>query len=111
MATAGLAIAFFLPFYRSAAGDVKQADEWLLFFWPVPAIAILHFVSNRWLKAALCWLAIIAGAISLGLLTFLATFKSTPQVGFYLARLSLVVLMTGWLVRSVITLRRSGPKA
>jgi glucan phosphoethanolaminetransferase (alkaline phosphatase superfamily) len=110
-AAVGLATAFFLPFYRSAAGDISHADEWLLFFWTVPAIVLLHFVSKRWLKASLCWLAIIAGAITLGMLTFLASFKSTPQVGFYLARASLVILMSGWLVLSVVTLRRTGPKA
>jgi hypothetical protein len=109
-AVVGLAIAFFLPFYRSAAGNIEHVDEWFLFFWTVPAIVFLHFVSNRWLKAILCGLAIIAGAISLGMLTFLASFKSMPLMGFYLARASLVILMTGWLVLSVITLRRTSPK-
>jgi hypothetical protein len=81
-----------------------------LFFWPFPVLIILYRISNRWLQAALSLLAIIGGLIDLFMLTFLATYKSTGFTGFNIAKVSLIVLVTGWLVLGVISLFAPGRK-
>lgn len=110
LASLCLAIAYFLPFHTTAAGDVRRAGEWGLFFWAIPAIIIIYLITNRWLKAVFCVLASLSGSAALFLLTFLATFKSTPLVGFYIARASIILLILSWLVLCVITFRTAGDR-
>ncbi len=106
LAALGLGLSGFLPFYASAMGEVRQAaGKWELFFWTFPVFVILHFTSPRWLKAIGCLFAALGGLLDLGLLTFAATFKSTPLVGYYLAQISLLTLVIGWLILGVILLR------
>ncbi|RJP55735.1 MAG: hypothetical protein C4557_00965 [Anaerolineaceae bacterium] len=103
-----LGLSYFLPFYQSANGTVRYADEWGLFFWTIPVLVIIFKVSNRWLKAAVCFLSAIGGLLDLFLLTVLAAFKSTPLIGFHIARMSIIILVVSWLALIVISL--STPK-
>ena len=101
-----LGISCFLPLYMSAIGEVRYADdEWGLFFWTIPVLVIIHFLSNRWLKAVFCLSSAIGGLFDLFLIAFLATFKSTPLVGFHTAQISIVILVISWLILSATTLR------
>ena len=104
VAAIGLGASYFLPFYKSAAGEIKYVDEWVLFFWPLPVLLIIYKLSNRWLKVAFCLLAIIGGLLDLFLITFLATFKSTGFIGYDTAKASIVILVMTWLVLGVISL-------
>ena len=106
-----LGISCFLPFYLSAVGEVRYAKgEWGLFFWVIPVLFIIHILSNRWLIVVLSFLSAMAGLLDLFLLTFLATFKSTPLIGFTLAKVSIVVLVMSWLILCAISLLRSKGK-
>lgn len=110
-ATIGLGIAYFLPFYQSVGFDeAKYVDEWVLFFWTVPALIILYKLSNRWLKAALCFFAAIGGLLDLFFLTFVATFKSTPLIGFTIAKISIGILVLCWLALCIISLSSARQK-
>jgi len=104
IAAIGLGLSCFLPFYKSAVGEIRYVDEWILFFWPFPVLFILYKVSNRWLKAALCLLSIIGGLLDLFFITFLATFKSTGFTGYNIAKASILILVMSWLVLGVISL-------
>ena len=104
LASLSLGASYFLPLYRSANGQVNRADEWWLFFWCIPVLVIMFLLSNRWLKAAFCVFSILGGGAALFLLTFLATYKSTPLVGFHLARVSIIALVVSWLALGVISL-------
>jgi len=103
-ASLSLGASFFLPLYQSANGKIRHADEWWLFFWSIPVLLIIFMLSNRWLKAALCFLSAIGGLLDLFLLTFLATFKSTPLIGFDIAKASIIILIIGWLAICAISL-------
>jgi hypothetical protein len=108
-ASIGLGISYFLPFYQSVGFDeVKYADGWILFFWVIPVLFIIYKLSNRWLIIVLCFLSAIGGVLDLFLITFLATFKSTPLIGFNIAKISIVILVMSWLALSAISL--SAPK-
>ena len=65
---------------------------------------IIAIISNRWWKAVLCFLSIIVGLLDLVPITFLADFKNTPLVGFYIARTSIIILIVSWLALGVISL-------
>ena len=104
IAAIGLGLSYFLPFYKSAVGEIRYVDEWGLFIWPFPVLFILYKTSRRWLKAVLCLLAIIAGLLDLFLLTFLATYKSTGYTGYDIAKASIILLVISWLVLGVISL-------
>jgi len=104
MAATGLGVSYFLPFYKSAVGEIRYVDEWVLFFWPFPVLFILSKISNRWLKAILCLLAIIGGLLDLFVITFLATFKSTGFTGYDIAKASIIILVMSWLILGVISL-------
>ncbi len=103
-ASMSLGISCFLPFYRSAVGESRYVDEWGLFFWTIPVLIVIYKVPNRWLKAALCFLSVLGGLLDLVLITFLATFKSTPLIGFSVAKLSIIILVIGWLVLCILSL-------
>ena len=105
-ASLGLGASFFLPLYKSANGEIRRADEWGLFFWSIPVIAVIFMVSNRWLKAGLYVVSALGGLIDLFLLTFLATYKSTPLTGFNVARASVIVLVVSCLILCAISLFR-----
>ena len=107
-ASLGLGLAYFLPFYQTFGllGQVHSAQAAWLFFWPLPVSVFIAFLPNRWLKALGWGLAFASGILTLILLNFLASFKATPQVGFFLAQLALGVLMIGWLSLGVICLSR-----
>jgi hypothetical protein len=104
-ASIGLGLSYFLPLYQSA-----NADEWGLFFWAIPVIIIIFKTSNRWLKAGLCFLSAIGGLLDLFLITFLATFKSMPLVGFAIARASIIILVMSWFALCVISPLTPGQK-
>jgi hypothetical protein len=102
-----LGISCFLPFYMSAAGEIRYAKgEWGLFFWVIPVLFIIYKLSNRWLIAVLCFLSAIGGLLDLFVITFLATFKSTPLIGFHIAKISIVILVISWLALCAISLWR-----
>ena len=101
-AALGLFASYFLPFYRSTTGDVSYMDEWGLFAWPIPVVFILYKLSNRWLKALFGGLASLGGGFTLFLLTFAATFKRTPLVGFEIARVAIIILILNWLALIVV---------
>lgn len=103
-ASLSLGVSFFLPLYQSANGAIRYADEWGLFFWSIPVLVMIFMLSNRWLKAALYFISAIGGLLDLFLLTFLATFKSTPLTGFNIAKLSLIILIVSWLILCAISL-------
>jgi hypothetical protein len=103
IAAIGLGLSYFLPFYKSAVGEIRYVDEWEFFFWPFPVIFILYKISNRWLKAALCLLAFIGGLLDLFFITFLATYKSTGFTGYSIAKASIIILVMSWLVLGVIS--------
>ena len=103
-AAVGLGVSCFLPFYKSAVGEIRYVDEWGLFFWAIPVSFLIFKVSIRWLKIVLCILSIIGGLLDLFLLTFLATFKSTPLIGFDAAKASIIVLVISWLALCVASL-------
>jgi hypothetical protein len=107
-ASIGLGISCFLPFYRSAIGEIRYANEWGFFFWAIPVSLLIFKVSIRWLKITFCILSIIGGLLDLLLLTFLATFKSTPLIGFSLAKTSIMILVISWLALCAVSL--SAPK-
>jgi hypothetical protein len=108
-ASIGLGISYFLPLYHSVGFDeVKYADEWVLFFWTIPVLVVIYKLSNRWLKVVLCFLSAIGGLLDLFLITFLATFKSTPLIGFNIAKTSIVILVISWFALCAILL--SAPK-
>jgi hypothetical protein len=96
--------------YQSANGEIRHADEWGLFFWAIPVIIIIFKTSNRWLKAGLCFLSAIGGLLDLFLITFLATFKSMPLVGFAIARASIIILVMSWFALCVISPLTPGQK-
>ncbi|MBK9924125.1 MAG: hypothetical protein IPP66_02435 [Anaerolineales bacterium] len=104
VASIGLGASCFLPFYRSAADKIQYADEWGFFFWAIPVSLLIFKLSVRWLKVTLCILSIIGGLLDLLLLTFLATFKSTPLLGFSLAKASIIILVTSWFAICVVSL-------
>jgi len=104
IAAVALGISCFLPFYRSAVGKIRYVDEWELFFWAIPVSFLVFKVSVRWLKVALCILSIVGCLLDLFLLTFLATFKSTPLTGFDVAKTSIIILVASWAVLCVTTL-------
>ena len=104
IAAIGLGLSYFLPFYKSAIGEIRYVNEWELFIWPFPVLFILYKISNRWLKVALCLLAIIGGLFDLFLITFLATYKSTGFTGYNLAKASIIILVLGWLILGMISL-------
>jgi hypothetical protein len=104
IAATGLGASNFLPFYKSAVGEIRYVDEWVLFFWSLPVLVIIFKLSNHWLKAALCLLASIGGLLDLFLITFLATFKSTGFIGYDIAKASILILVMSWLVLGVISL-------
>jgi hypothetical protein len=104
VAAIGLSISCFLPFYQSAVGKIRYVDEWGLFFWAIPVSLLIFKVSVRWLKVALCALSIIGGLLDLFLLTVLATFKSTPLIGFDIAKTSIIILVISWLALCVTSL-------
>ncbi len=108
-ASIGLGIAYFLPFSQSqGSNEVNYAgDEWFLFFWAIPVVFILYKLSNRWLKAIFCVFSSIGGLIPFVLLTFSATFKRNPLVGFHIAQLSIGILVVCWLILSMITLTKA----
>jgi hypothetical protein len=107
----GLGLAYFLPFYQTYGllGQVRSADPAWLFFWPVPVSILIAALPNRWLKALGWGLAFSGGLLTCGLLNFLASFKATPLVGFFLAQLALGVLLIGWLSLGVINLSQPQP--
>lgn len=104
VAAIGLGLSYFLPFYKSAVGEIRYVDEWGFFIWPFPVLYVLYKISNRWLKAALCLLAIIGGLLALFFITFLATYKSTGFTGYNIAKASIIILVISWLVLGVISL-------
>lgn len=104
VAAIGLGLSYFLPFYKSAVGEIRYIDEWGFFIWPFPVLYVLYKVSNRWLKAALCLLAIIGGLLVLFFIAFLATYKSTGFTGYTIAKASIIILVISWLVLGVISL-------
>ena len=104
IAATGLGASYFLPFYKSAVGEIRYVDEWALFFWTLPVLFILYKISNRWLKAALCLPAIIAGLLDLFFITFLATFKSTGYTGYTIAKASILILVMSWFLLGVTSL-------
>jgi quinol-cytochrome oxidoreductase complex cytochrome b subunit len=104
VAAIGLGLSYFLPFYKSAVGEIRYVDEWGFFIWPFPILYVLYKISNRWLKAALCLLAIIGGLLALFFITFLATYKSTGFTGYNIAKASIIILVISWLVLGVISL-------
>jgi hypothetical protein len=111
-AAIGLGISYFLPFYQSVGFDeAKYVDEWLLFFWTIPVLVILYKLSNRWLRAALCFFAAIGGLLDLFLLTFVATFKSAPLIGFDVAKISIAILVLCWLALCIISLSSARQKS
>lgn len=112
-ASLGLGLAYFLPFYQTFGllGQVHFAQPVWLFFWPLPASILITAFPKRWLKALGCGLAFGGGVLTLILLNFLASFKSTPLIGFYLAQLALGVLLIGWLSLGVLSLTQSQPSA
>ena len=79
-ASLSLGTSFFMPLYQSANGKIRHADEWWLFFWSIPVLFIIFMLSNRWLKAALCFLSAIGGLLDLFLLNFLATFAYSGEI-------------------------------
>ena len=104
IAAMSLGLSYFLPFYASAAGKIRYVDQWFLFFWAFPAVFIIYKLSNRWLKAGLCFLSVMGGLLDLFLVTFLATFKSTPLVGFNTAKISIIILVISWFALGVLSL-------
>lgn len=104
IAATGLGLSYFLPFYKSAVGEIRYVDQWVLFFWTLPVLFIIFKLSNRWLKAVLCFLSVIGGLLDLFLITFLATFKSTPLIGFNTAKISIVILVISWFALGVLSL-------
>ena len=105
-----LGISYLLPFYGSHGilGKVHYADNaWGLFFWPIPVIGLIYLLAEGMLKAAFCFLSAIGGILDIFLITFLATFKTTPLIGFHTAKTSLGILVISWLILSVSTLRAS----
>ena len=104
IAAIGLGLSYFQPFYKSAVGEIRYVDEWGFFIWPIPVMLILYKISNRWLKAALCLLAIIGGLLDLFMITFLATYKSTGYTGYTIAKASILILVMSWLLLGVISL-------
>ena len=104
IAAVTLGISYFLPIYRTAVGEVRHVDEWGLFFWVVPVLNVIYKLSNRWLKAIFCFLSAIGGLLILFMLTFLATFKSTPMIGYSLAKTSFIFLVISWLIFCVVLL-------
>ncbi len=104
-----LGTAYFLPLYETYGilGGVKYAkgEAWL-FFWAIPAATAIYFISHRWLRLAACILSSLGGVMALGLLYFLANFKATPLGGFFLAQMSIFVLILCWLAIGVIEIRR-----
>ncbi len=107
-AAIGLGIAYFLPLYQTYGllGKVHYAENaWILFFWTIPAFVLIHLASNRWLKSALCILAALVAIFDLAIpITFLATYKSTPLIGYHIAKVSIIVLSLGWLALIVVSL-------
>ena len=104
VAAIGLGISYFLPFYKTAVGEIRYVDEWGFFIWPIPVLFILYKISNRWLKAVLCFLAFLGGLLDLFMITFLATYKSTGYTGYDIAKASILILVISWLVLGVISL-------
>jgi len=104
IAAIGLGTSYFLPFYKSAVGEIRYVDEWVLFFWTLPVLFITYKLSNRWLKVALCFLVVIGCLLDLFLITFLATFKSTGFIGYDVAKASILILVMSCLVLGVISL-------
>ena len=108
-ASISLGISYFLPFYQSVGFDeVKYADGWMLFFWVLPVLLIISKLSNRWLIAILSFLSAIGGLLDFVLITFLATFKSTPLIGFHIAKTAIVILVISWF--ALFTISLSAPK-
>ena len=107
VAAIGLGTAYYLPLYQTYGllGGVHYADNaWILFFWPIPALVLIHLSSNRWVKAIFCILAALVAVFDFAIpITFLATFKSTPLIGYHIAKVSIVVLVLGWLGLFVIS--------
>lgn len=105
-----LAAAYFLPLYQTYGilGGVKYAEgEAWLFFWAIPAAIAIYFISNRWVRLIACILSSLGGVVALGLLYFLANFKATPLGGFFLAQISIFVLILCWIVISITTFQRA----
>lgn len=102
----GLGLSYFLPLYRSLGTDeVHYADNaWLLFFWTIPVLFVSFKISNRWLQAILCFLSALGGLFDLILITFAGTFKSTPLIGFQIAKISLMILIISWFGLCAISL-------
>ena len=104
-----LSIAFFLPLYISQ-GDRElhypDSDSWYFYFWAIPIVLAISNLSNRWLKAVLCLVSIAYGVFSYVLISFDATFKRDPRIGFTLAGGSIIVLGFCWLVLCFIALLR-----
>ena len=107
-AAIGLGSAYFLPLYQTYGllGRVHYAENaWILFFWPIPAFVLIYLASNRWVKAIFCALAVIVAIFDLAApITFLATFKSTPLIGYHVAKVSIIVLVLGWFSLIVVSL-------
>ena len=104
LAALALGASYFLPFYKTAVGEIRYVNEWVFFFWPFPVLFILYKISNRWLKAVFYLLAIIGGLFDLFFVTFLATFKSTGFTGYHIAKASIIILVMSWLVLGVVSL-------
>lgn len=105
IAAIGLGIAYFLPLSQSFGSDqVSYADNaWILYFWTIPVLFVIFKISNKWLKALLCFLSVLGGLFDLVLITFAGTFKSTPLIGFQIAKASIIVLVVSWLVLCIIS--------
>lgn len=110
IAAIGLGLSYFLPLSQSFGSDkASYADNaWILYFWTIPVLFVIFKIANKWLKALLCFLSALGGLFDLVLITFAGTFKSTPLIGFQIAKLCLIVLVSSWLVLCIISL--SAPK-
>ena len=105
-AAAGLGLSYFLPLSQSLGTDeVNYADDaWVFFFWAIPVLFVIFKVSNRWLKAVLCFLSAIGGLLGLIAISFAETFKRTPLIGFQIAKASIIVLVISWFILCAISL-------
>ncbi|HET9914952.1 MAG TPA: hypothetical protein VFQ13_23890 [Anaerolineales bacterium] len=105
-AAAGLGLSYFLPLSQSLGTDeVNYADDaWVFFFWAIPVLFVIFKVSNRWLKAVLCFLSAMGGLLDLIAISFAGTFKRTPLIGFHIAKASIIILVISWFILCAILL-------
>jgi len=106
LAVIGLGVSYFLPISRSqGTGNINYSENaWMHFLWVIPAIFIISKITNRWWKALVCLLSILAGVVNLYLNMFLAYFKRDPLIGFHVTRASIIILVISWLALIVISL-------